>query len=77
MASDTGNVASDFSAPGTATATAHSTGSVQGHGGHTPSLALLGQYMASSFVLPSDSQSGTPFTDPHDQQHHLSLPHSG
>jgi hypothetical protein len=65
------------SAPGTATATAHSTGSVQGHGGHTPSLALLGQYMASSFVLPSDSQSGTPFTDPHDQQHHLSLPHAG
>ena len=130
-------------APGTATATAHSTGSVQGPGGKTHSLALLngdnsrtsqsgagllasgvndvafhgidlsglslgdnstladlsaganaaassaakddphGQtiallgYMASSFVLPSDSQSGTPITDPQDQQHHLSLPHAG
>ena len=43
---------------------------------HGQTIALLG-YMASSFVLPSDSQSGTPITDPQDQQHHLSLPHAG
>jgi hypothetical protein len=43
--------------------------------GHT--LALLGQYMASSFVLPSDGHGGTPVTEPQDQQHHLSLPHAG
>ena len=44
---------------------------------HGQTIALLGQYMASSFVLPSDSQSGTRITDPQDQQHHLSLPHAG
>jgi hypothetical protein len=43
--------------------------------GHT--LALLGQYMASSFVLPSDGHSGTTINEPQDQQHHLSLPHAG
>jgi hypothetical protein len=43
--------------------------------GHT--LALLGQYMASSFVLPSDGHSGIPINEPQDQQHHLSLPHAG
>ena len=40
-------------------------------------LALLGHYMASSFVLPSDGHSGTPITEPQEQQHHLSLPHAG
>jgi hypothetical protein len=40
-------------------------------------LALLGHYMASSFVLPSDGRSGTTITEPQDQQHHLSLPHAG
>jgi hypothetical protein len=131
-------------APGTATATAHSTGSVQGSGGktHSPALlngdnsrtiqaaaellasevngvafhgidlsglslggnstladlsagttaaasstakddphgqtmALLGHFMASSFVLPSDGHSGTTINEPQDQQHHLSLPHAG
>jgi hypothetical protein len=44
---------------------------------HVHSTALLGQYMASSFVLPSDGQGGTPITDPQDQQQHLSLPHAG
>ena len=44
---------------------------------HGQTLALLGQYMASSFVLPSDGHSGTPINDPQDQQHHLSLPHAG
>jgi hypothetical protein len=44
---------------------------------HGQTIALLGQYMASSFVLPSDSHSGTTINDPQDQQHHLSLPHAG
>ena len=44
---------------------------------HGQTLALLGQYMASSFVVPSDGHSGTPINDPQDQQHHLSLPHAG
>jgi hypothetical protein len=44
---------------------------------HGQTLALLGQYMASSFVLPSDGHSGTPINEPQDQQHHLSLPHAG
>jgi hypothetical protein len=43
--------------------------------GHT--LALLGQYMASTFVLPSDGHSGTTINEPQDQQNHLSLPHAG
>ena len=38
-------------------------------------LALLGQYMASSFVTASDWHGGTLITDPPpDQQHHLSPP---
>jgi hypothetical protein len=44
---------------------------------HGQAIALLGQYMASSFVLPSDGHSGTTITEPQDQQHHLSLPHAG
>jgi hypothetical protein len=40
-------------------------------------LALLGQYMASSFATVSEGHGATPFTDPqHDQYHHLSLPHA-
>jgi len=44
---------------------------------HGQIIALLGHYMASSFVLPSDGHSGTTINDPQDQQHHLSLPHAG
>ena len=44
---------------------------------HGQTIALLGQYMASSFVLPSDGHSATTINDPQDQQHHLSLPHAG
>ena len=44
---------------------------------HGQTIALLGQYMASSFVLPSDGHSGTAITEPRDQQHQLSLPHAG
>jgi hypothetical protein len=44
---------------------------------HVHSTALLGQYMASSFVSPSDGHSGTTINEPQDQQHHLSLPHAG
>jgi hypothetical protein len=141
---DTVTVTLSEDAPGAATATAHSTGSVRGPGGHARSLALLngdngrtiqaaagllasevngvafhgidlpglslggnstladfsagtnaaassaakddphgqtiallGHYMASSFVLPSDGHSGTTINEPQDQQHHLSLPHAG
>jgi hypothetical protein len=44
---------------------------------HGQTIALLGQYMASSFVLPSDGHSGTTIAEPQDQQHQLSLPHTG
>jgi hypothetical protein len=43
---------------------------------HGQTIAVLGHYMASSFVLPSDGHSGTTITEPQDQQHHLSLPHA-
>jgi hypothetical protein len=51
--------------------------STANHDPHGQTLALLGQYMASSFVVPSDGHTGTPINDPQDQQHHLSLPHPG
>jgi hypothetical protein len=44
---------------------------------HGQTIALLGQYMASTFVLPGDGHSGTAINEPQDQQHHLSLPHAG
>jgi hypothetical protein len=52
-------------------------GSAGGNSGlQDRALALLGQYMASSFVSPSD-QSVTPIADSQrDQYHHLSLPHA-
>jgi hypothetical protein len=44
---------------------------------HAHSLALLGQYAASSFVTASDSHGGTPITDPSaSQQPLLTLPHA-
>jgi len=44
---------------------------------HAISLALLGQYMASSFVTAGDSHGGTLITDPPpNQQSLLTLPHS-
>ena len=44
---------------------------------HAHSLALLGQYAASSFVMASDSHGGTPITDPSaSQQPLLTLPHA-
>ena len=60
----------DFSANAGGTSTAN--GDPYGQ-----TLALFGHYMASSFVLPSDGHSGTPITEPQEQQHHLSLPHAG
>ena len=45
--------------------------------GHAINLALLGQYMASSFVTAGDSHGGTLITDPPpNQQSILTLPHS-
>jgi hypothetical protein len=86
-------------APGTATATAHSTATAEvpgsttslGHsangadsrgapasdGLHTQSLALLSQYIASSFVSASDGHASSPITvPPPDQQSLLSHPHA-
>ena len=46
-------------------------------GTHTAKLALLGQYMASSFVASSDGHGGTLISDPPQaMQHTLSLPHA-
>jgi hypothetical protein len=40
-------------------------------------VALLGQYMASSFATANEGYGATPFTDPPpDHQQHLSLPHA-
>jgi hypothetical protein len=45
---------------------------------HDRALALLGQYMASSFVSESGGNGGTLVSGPQqDQQHYLSLPHAG
>jgi hypothetical protein len=44
---------------------------------HAQSLALLGQYMASSFSMASDGHGGTLITDPAlTQQSQLTLPHA-
>jgi Ca2+-binding RTX toxin-like protein len=43
----------------------------QSDGSHVTSVALLGQYMASSFVMASDGQGGTPITDPASSQQPL------
>ena len=46
-------------------------------GSHAQSLALLGQYMASSFSMASDGHGGTLITDPAlTQQSQLTLPHA-
>jgi Ca2+-binding RTX toxin-like protein len=47
-------------------------------GAHAASLALLGQYMASSFVTAGDGQGGTPLADPasSQQQPLLTQPHA-
>jgi hypothetical protein len=46
-------------------------------GTHATSLALLGQYMASSFVMASDGHGGTLITDPPlSQQQLLTPPHA-
>jgi hypothetical protein len=46
-------------------------------GFHAQSVALLGQYMASSFVMASDGHGGTMITDPPpSQQSLLSHPHA-
>jgi hypothetical protein len=46
-------------------------------GTHPLSLALLSQYMASSFVTPSDGHGGTMITDPPPNQHQLlTQPHA-
>jgi hypothetical protein len=45
---------------------------------HGQSLALLTQYLSSSFVTTSDGHGGTPIIDPQQDQHHqLSIPHAG
>jgi hypothetical protein len=45
---------------------------------HGRSLALLTQYLSSSFVTTSDGHGRTPFIDPQQDQHHrLSIPHAG
>jgi hypothetical protein len=45
-------------------------------GAHAAKIALLGQYMASSFVAASDGHGGTLVSDPPETlQHQLSLPH--
>jgi hypothetical protein len=63
----------DFSAGTTATGSATANDDPHGH-----SLALLGQYMASSFVTASDGHDGSPITvPPSDQQSSLlSHPHA-
>ena len=49
----------------------------QSDGSHVTSVALLGQYMASSFVVGSDGHSGTLITDPPlNQQPLLTHPHA-
>jgi hypothetical protein len=73
-------------APGTATASAHSTAKVASpgigtliasDGLHTQSLALLSQYMASSFVTAGDGHDSIPITvPPPDQQSLLTHPHT-
>jgi hypothetical protein len=51
--------------------------SIVSDGLHTHSLALLSQYMASSFVTASEGHDGTPITvPPPDQQSLLSHPHA-
>ena len=46
-------------------------------GVHAQSLALLGQYVASSFSMASDGHAGTPIADPAlTQQSQLTLPHA-
>jgi Ca2+-binding RTX toxin-like protein len=47
-------------------------------GAHAASLALLGQYMASSFVTAGDGHGGTPLADPasSQQQPLLTQPHA-
>ena len=45
-------------------------------GQHAQSLALLGQYMASTFATANEGHGDTPLADvPPDQQHQLSFPH--
>jgi len=43
---------------------------------HAQRLALLGQYMASSFSMASDGHDGTLITDPALTQQSLTLPHA-
>jgi hypothetical protein len=54
-------------------------GSVGGNAGvGDRAVALLGQYLASSFATANEGYGATPFADPPpDQQQHLSLPHAG
>jgi hypothetical protein len=53
-------------------------GSAGGNSGlQDRALALLGQYMASSFATANEGYGATMFADPPpDPQHHLNLPHA-